>query len=48
VERAISQIEAQGVELAIVGTGGDPATARALYEKLGFNPLHLVRCHRPL
>ena len=51
MDRAIaSLIKAQGVELAVVGTGGDPGDAPAggLYEKLDFNPLPLVRYHRTL
>ncbi|MCP9489223.1 MAG: GNAT family N-acetyltransferase [Solirubrobacteraceae bacterium MAG38_C4-C5] len=48
MRHAIAEIEAQGVELAVVATGGDPghSPARALYEKLGFEPLHLVRYYR--
>jgi len=47
---AVAWIEAQGVALAIVATGGDPghAPARALYERLGFAPLHQVRSYRAL
>jgi len=50
MQRAITEIKAQGLDLAVVATGGDPghAPARALYEKLGFNPLHLVRYYRKL
>lgn len=50
MQRAITEIKAQGLDLAVVATGGDPghAPARALYEKLGFNPLHLVRYYRTL
>lgn len=50
MQRAVSEIKAQGVELAIIATGGDPghAPARGLYEKLDFNPLHLIRYYRKL
>ena len=50
MQRAISHIKAQGVELAVVATGGDPghAAARALYEKLDFNPVPLMRYYRTL
>jgi GNAT superfamily N-acetyltransferase len=35
VHRAVAEIKAVGVGLAVIGTGGDPghAPARALYEK---------------
>ncbi len=47
---ALDGIRAHGVDLAVVGTGGDPghAPARALYERLGFRPLPLVRYYREL
>lgn len=50
MERAITQIKAEGVELAVIATGGDPghAPARALYEKFEFKPLKLVRYYRVL
>ncbi|HWT24743.1 MAG TPA: GNAT family N-acetyltransferase [Solirubrobacteraceae bacterium] len=50
MERALAHIEAQGVALAVVATGGDAghAPARALYERLGFRPLPLVRYYRAL
>lgn len=50
MQRAIAEIEAQGVGLAVVATAGDPghAPARALYEKHGFAPLPLVRYYRAL
>lgn len=50
MQRAVTEIKAEGVELAVVATGGDPghAPARALYQKLDFNPLHLVRYYRKL
>jgi ribosomal protein S18 acetylase RimI-like enzyme len=49
MERALAHIRSQGIELAVVATGGDPghAPARALYERLGFTPLPLVRYYRP-
>jgi ribosomal protein S18 acetylase RimI-like enzyme len=50
MERALTEIKAQGISLAIVATGGDPghAAARALYEKFEFKPLHQVRYYRSL
>ena len=50
MQRAITHIKAQGVDLAVVATGGDPghAPARALYERCDFNPLSLVRYYRAL
>jgi len=50
MDRAIAHIKAQGVDLAVIGTGGDPghAPARDLYEKFGFDPLALVRYYRTL
>ena len=50
VQHALDAIKAQGVDLAVVATGGDPghAPARALYERFGFNPLPLVRYYRTL
>ena len=50
MQQAVTQIKAMGVDLAVVMTGGDPghAPARALYEKLDFNPLNLVRYYRTL
>ena len=43
MQRAITHIKEQGVDLAGVATGGDPghAPARALYERLDFNPLRV-------
>ncbi len=40
MQQAVTEIRAQGVDLAVIATGGDPghAPARALYEKLDFNP----------
>lgn len=50
MERAITQLKAKGLGLAVIATGGDPghAPARALYEKFDFRPLHLVRYYRTL
>lgn len=50
VQRAVTEVKAQGIDLAIIATGGDPghAPARALYEKLHFNSLHQVRYYRKL
>ena len=50
VRRAVSEIKAQGVDLAVIAAGGDPghAPARALYEKLDFTALHQVRYYRKL
>jgi GNAT superfamily N-acetyltransferase len=50
VGRAVAEIKARGVELAVIATGGDPghAPARALYEKLQFKALHQVRYYRRL
>ena len=48
MERALEEIRALGVDLAVIGTGGDAghAPARALYERFGFRPLPLVRYYR--
>lgn len=45
---AIEQIESLGLDLVVIATGGDPghASARALYEKLGFNAFRQVRYYR--
>ena len=50
LERAITEIESRGVELAVIATGGDPghAPARALYEKLQFAGFPSVRYYRRL
>ena len=50
LDRAVAEIAARGVPLAVIGTGGDPghAPARALYERHGFAGLPLVRYYRPL
>ncbi|SDO35193.1 Ribosomal protein S18 acetylase RimI [Geodermatophilus sp. DSM 45219] len=48
--RAVDEIAARGVPLAVIGTGGDDghAPARALYERHGFTGLPLVRYYRAL
>jgi ribosomal protein S18 acetylase RimI-like enzyme len=48
IERAMSEIKATGVHLAVIGTSGDPghAPARAMYEKLGFKGFPHVRYYR--
>ena len=40
-ERALDEMRARGIDLAIVATGGDPghAPARATYDKAGFTPV---------
>ena len=50
MQRAITHIKEQGVDLAVVATGGDPghAPARALYERFDFDPLPLMRYYRTL
>lgn len=50
VNRAVTEIESRGVDLAVIATGGDPghAPARALYEKLHFDALPQVRYYRKL
>ena len=50
MEQALGAIKARGVDLAVVATGGDRghAPARALYERLGFRALPLVRYYRQL
>ena len=50
MQTATDWIKGQGVELVVAATGGDPghAPARALYERLGFTPLPLVRYYRTL
>ena len=50
VQHAVDEIKAQGVDLAVIATGGDPghAPSRALYDKLDFQPLHQVRYYRKL
>jgi GNAT superfamily N-acetyltransferase len=43
-ERALEEMRARGIDLAIVATGGDPghAPARATYDKAGFTPVPQV------
>lgn len=50
VRRAVAEIKAIGVDLAVIATGGDPghAPARALYEKLNFSGLPQVRYYQKL
>jgi GNAT superfamily N-acetyltransferase len=45
MDRSMQHMRAQGMDIAAVGTGGDPghAPARDLYEALGFTPLPGVR-----
>jgi GNAT superfamily N-acetyltransferase len=45
VDRAVTEIKSQGVELAVIATGGDAAhaPARALYDKLSFTAVRQVR-----
>jgi GNAT superfamily N-acetyltransferase len=47
---ALQQMKAQGMHMAVVGTGGDPghAPARAAYEKAGYTALPLVRYYKML
>jgi len=46
----LDEMKARGVQLAVVGTGGDPghAPARRSYEKAGYTGLPLVRYYRAL
>lgn len=48
MRQALAVVEAHGVDLAVIATGGDPghAPARALYERFGFRPLPGVRYYR--
>lgn len=50
LDRAVAEVGARGLPLAVVATGGDPghAPARALYERHGFTGLPLVRYYRAL
>lgn len=50
VRAAVAHIEASGLALVEIATGGDPghAAARRLYEKAGFTPLPLVRYYKAL
>ena len=43
-DRALDEMRARGLDLAIVATGGDPghAPARATYERAGFTPVPQV------
>jgi hypothetical protein len=43
-------MHAQGMRMAVVGTGGDPghAPARAAYEKAGYTAFSLVRSYKML
>jgi GNAT superfamily N-acetyltransferase len=45
MNRAAEHMRERGMDIAAVGTGGDPghAPARALYEELGYTPLPVVR-----
>jgi GNAT superfamily N-acetyltransferase len=47
---ALGQFKDRGMQLAVVGTGGDPghAPARRSYEKAGYTPLPLVRYYKDL
>lgn len=49
-EHALAQMRAQGCVVATVATGGEEghAPARALYERMLFTPLPLVRYYRKL
>ena len=46
----LGAMKARGMQLAVVGTGGDPghAPARRTYEKAGYTPLPLVRYYKDL
>ena len=50
LDRAVAELTARGIPLAVIATGGDPghAPARALYEQHGFTGLPLVRYYRAL
>ena len=50
LDRAMTEVRARGLPLAVIATGGDPghAPARALYERHGFTGLPLVRYYRAL
>ena len=47
---ALEKLKASGMQLAEVGTGGDPghAAARRSYEKAGYTALPLVRYYKAL
>ncbi|HTP20067.1 MAG TPA: GNAT family N-acetyltransferase [Solirubrobacteraceae bacterium] len=48
LEHAVERLDAAGVDLVALATGGDPGhtPARGLYEKAGFTALPLVRYYR--
>ena len=50
LDRAVAEVDARGLPLVVIATGGDPghAPARALYEGHGFTGLPLVRYYRDL
>ena len=50
VNFAVDRIAELGIQLAEIGTGGDPghAPARHVYEKAGFIPVPLVRYYKAL
>jgi len=50
MQHAVAEIEAKGLDLAVIATGGDPghAPARALYERFDFKPFPQVRYYRRL
>jgi GNAT superfamily N-acetyltransferase len=50
VEEAEGWLRAQGMRVAVIGTGGDPghAPARELYQRLGYQPLPGVQYFRAL
>jgi GNAT superfamily N-acetyltransferase len=50
MERSVEHMRAEGMDIAAVGTGGDPGhgAARALYEALGYAALPGVRYLRLL
>lgn len=50
VSRAVAEMRAAGLDLAVIATGGDPghAPARALYQKLDFRASRQVRYYRRL
>ena len=47
---ALNKLKERGMQLAEVGTGGDPghAAARRSYEKAGYTPLPRVRYYKDL
>lgn len=48
--RALQSLQEHGMQVAVVGTGGDPghAPARAAYEKAGYTALPIVRYYKAL